>query len=93
MGRRSRPWAELDRCGRDKGVSWVALILPDTKGDDTRPRVVDWNDETGVGDESTLDWMNTGDPPRLLTELVEQRPRNRVPMLFREGAVLCKFDK
>ena len=37
--------------------------------------------------------MNAGDSSRFLTELVEQRPRDRVPVPFGEGAVLRESDE
>ena len=93
MGGRSRPRARLDRGGRDEGVSRVALIFPDAKGDDTSPCVADGNDEARVGDEPALDGMNAGNLPRFLTELVEQRPRDGVTLPFGEGPVLREFDE
>ena len=93
VGGRSRPRGRLDRGGGDEGVSRVALIFPDAKGDDTSPCVADGNDEAGVGDEPALDGMNAGNLPRLITELVEQRPRDRVPAPFGEGTVLREFDE
>ena len=93
MGGRSRPRSRLDRGGGDEGVSRSALIFPDTKGDDTSPRVADGNDEAGVGDEPALDGMNAGDSPRILTKLVEQYPRDGVTLPFGEGTVLREFDE